>query len=363
VSQEFVGGYYKLWLMLESIGRYKDAEEVLKSYRLYDQTIAEKELNGFYQRMIKRFPMEAEWYYKGGIFFYRLVAASPDSYPFDKKKIRPDTNEDVFIRTDVDEVIDDNMKRTSFLLPGINESITIAGAIFHPASKGIAFLQKADSLLQDDEAIADVNYKIGDLYVWQGLSEKAWPCYKKSVDLKPDNANTRLKLVDAYVDIYYLQNALEQLDSLNTRHEINFPKQILMAKYCIHSGRFSDASKLLKDAQQIHPYKIPEITDLNGRLQLLSGRPKEALPFYKDYLPSDSSGYLTSYTIARLYAQMKNTAEAWKWLKWSIDKGFNYYWVLKYDEVWESYRQLQQWKNITGKIPQPEVIEISEREQ
>ena len=126
-----------------------------------------------------------------------------------------------------------------------------------------------------------------------------------------------------------------------------------MAKYCIHSGRFADALKLLKDAQQIHPYKIPEITNLNGRLQLLSNHPKDALPFYIDYLKQDSTGYLTMYTIARLHAQMKNTNEAWKWLKLSIDKGFRYYWVLKYDPSWSDYRKLQQWKDLTAKIPVP----------
>jgi len=144
---------------------------------------------------------------------------------------------------------------------------------------------------------------------------------------------------------------------LNNRHEINFPKQVLMAKYCIHAGRFADALKLLKDARQIHPYKIDEITDLNGRLQLLSNHPKEALAFYKDYLVNDPKEYLTMYTIARLNAQMKNMNEAWKWLKLSVDKGFKFYWVLNYDDTWKDYRKLQQWKNITAKIPRPEIVE------
>ena len=63
------------------------------------------------------------------------------------------------------------------------------------------------------------------------------------------------------------------------------------------------------------------------------------------------------YTIARLYAQMNNKEEAWKWLRLSINKGFNYYWVLKYDADWNDYRKLQQWKNITAKIPVPDIVE------
>ena len=133
-----------------------------------------------------------------------------------------------------------------------------------------------------------------------------------------------------------------------------------MARYCIHAGRFSDAGRLLKEAQQIHPYKIPEIADLNGRMQLLSKNPKLALPYYQDYLSLNPNDPLVLYTIARLYAQMKNPAEAWKWLKLSIDKGFNYYWVLLYDESWKDLRSQSKWKQLTGKITKTEYDSVSE---
>jgi tetratricopeptide (TPR) repeat protein len=154
-----------------------------------------------------------------------------------------------------------------------------------------------------------------------------------------------------------LSDALEQLDTLNNRHEINFDNQVLMAKYCIHSGRFADALKLLNGAQRVHPYLIPTITELKGRLQLLSNHPKDALPFYSDYLKDDSIPYLTMYSIARINAQLKNETEAWKWLKRAIDKGFKYFWVLKYDTAWNDYRRLQTWKDITAKIPVPIVMD------
>jgi len=67
------------------------------------------------------------------------------------------------------------------------------------------------------------------------------PYYKKSIFLKPNDANTRTKLVQTYSATYLFQNAVEQLDTLKLRKEINFPMQLLLSKYLIHSGKFTKA--------------------------------------------------------------------------------------------------------------------------
>ena len=77
------------------------------------------------------------------------------------------------------------------------------------------------------------------------LPEKAAPYYKRAVALKPDNANIRMKLIDTYAATYLFQNALQLLDSLYARKEINFSKQLMLAEYDLHSGRFSKADTLL----------------------------------------------------------------------------------------------------------------------
>jgi tetratricopeptide (TPR) repeat protein len=91
---------------------------------------------------------------------------------------------------------------------------------------------------------------------------------------------------------------------------------------------------------------MPEIADLNGRLQLRSGQPKLALPFYKDYLAYDPDNPATMYTIAHIYAQTGNAPEAWKWLEMAMAKGFRYSWVLKLDTVWDSYRKQARWTDL-----------------
>lgn len=359
INPEFIGGYYKLWMMLESIGRYNDAEDVLRSFSFHDKSNGERELYSFYRRMMNRFPGEADWYYKAGVFLYHFAEDNSERFRFDEKAIQPDDTSGTYLVKDISRAFQNSPGvLRKFTLPGVLETIVVAPKIYHPWTEGINCLAKADSLLQqDDDAIADIQYKMGDIFTWQGLPESAAVHYKKSVDLKPVDANTRIKLIQTYATIFYLTAALEQLDSLYQRTEINFTMQLLMAKYCIHSGRFADASKLLSQAKAIYPYHLPEITDLNGRLQLLSNHANQALFFYKDYLAAHPDDSLAVYTIARLYAQTGNKEEAWKWLRSSIGKGFNYYWVLKYDRTWDAYRKSQQWKTITAKIPEPEVVQ------
>src|SRR5204862_7293164 len=126
-------------------------------------------------------------------------------------------------------------------LAGTLEKISFSDKIVYPRTEAINYFKKVDSLSMDDSVRADVNSKIGDVYVWQGIPERSLMFYKKSIDLGTSNDNTRMKFIDVCSLTYQLSDALEQLDTLNNRHEINFDNQLLMAKYCIHAGRFADA--------------------------------------------------------------------------------------------------------------------------
>jgi tetratricopeptide (TPR) repeat protein len=123
-----------------------------------------------------------------------------------------------------------------------------------------------------------------------------------------------------------------------------------MAEYCMHAGRFADAGLLLKEAKDIHPYRQDSITGLNGRLQLLTGKPLLAIAYYKEYLVNNPNDVNVMYSIAKMYALAKNNNEAWKWLTQAINKGFNYYWVLKFDESWNILRSSAKWKELTAAI-------------
>ena len=158
-------------------------------------------------------------------------------------------------------------------------------------------------------------------------------------------------MIDVCHALFKNRKGLENLEYLYQNKQINFPNMMLLAEYDIHAGQFAEAKQLLDEARAIHPYYIPAIDDLNGRLLLLSGQPKQALLYYQDYLAGNANDSMALYTIGRLYAQMGNTAEAFKWLEKAMAKGFNYSFVLTYDPAWASYRKLPKWAALNSRFP------------
>jgi hypothetical protein len=65
-----------------------------------------------------------------------------------------------------------NEARKSIYLPGIDEYIVLADAIYTPRKDAIEYLLKADSLLTETEIKADINFKAGNVYVWAGSKKK-----------------------------------------------------------------------------------------------------------------------------------------------------------------------------------------------
>jgi tetratricopeptide (TPR) repeat protein len=337
--------YYRLWNLQEKIGHFADAETLIRSYGKISTDKTERELSGFYQRMINRYKDHGDWYYKAGIFLYQLIAEDPDRY---SEKY----NDDMSV-TRIEDFLDKEPpgNRLINIIKELNSSVVPSPEIKYPKREGLKYLSIADSLIKGDDFFeADINFKIGDLNVWLGSPERAVVYYQKSIDQQPGNAGARLKLINALNSIYHFQDAMVQLDSVVKRNEINFSMLLLLTKYCIHSGLFTRADTLLTTAKKIHPFMTPEISDLFGRRQLLSGNLKKAIPVYKSHLAENENDISAIYTIARLYAQTGNKKEAWKWLEESLKKGFNYLWVLQFDLSWKDFRKTGRWINLISGI-------------
>lgn len=338
----FIGGYSKLWKMLERSGRYGDAEDVIRNFMASakNKKEGEKELAAFYKRMLALYPNDAGWNYKAGIFLYQLAASHPDAYPHDKRTIMPDTHEAFFLT-------EPNVSHITIYIPGTGEICNTATAILYPRDEGINCLLKADSLSAfSDETIADINEKIGDLYTWQGLPEKAIPHYQKAIGLQPQNSGTRMKLVDALVINYHFQDALGQLDSLYNRREINYSNMLQLARYRLYAGHYTTAQQLLDSAEKLLPYKNADILAMNGLLQSLSLQPVKAIQYYKQLVTMYPNDAITMYSIARLYAKLGNGKEARNWLKAALDNGFSYSFVLWYDPAMASLRKKADWETL-----------------
>ncbi len=366
-----LGGYVKLWRMLEKLGRHTEAEKVIKSFAAYNKERSDRELNEFYRRTARLFPDNGDWPYRLGLFLYERASNKSRAQYFDTIIWFPKINKEVFMdfenydRIGKDLNWDKNLKGSpklvdkkylsewpqSIRLPGINETIQLADAIYTPRKDAITYLLKADSLMTEPETKADINFKVGNVFVWSGSKKMSYPYYTRSVELMPGNAGARLTLVDICKALYKNRAGLEHLNYLYDHQQISFPKRLLFAEFCIHSSQFDKAKKLIEEAQGIHPYVVPETFDLLGRLNMLSGQSVQAIKFYKDYLLAVPNQSNTLYTLAGLYAKTGNNTEAWKWLEESLVKGFRYSWVLQFDQAWKNFRNTKRWDDLMKRFP------------
>ena len=373
-TPEELGGYLKLWQLFEKLGRYTETEAIIKCYSAYDKELSERELNEFYRRTIDKFEFNGDWNYRLGLLLYSRAEVPSRSPYFDSIVWFPKINKELFVDFDLydkfgkdDDLvlfdrsstgapavfILDNIReigRESFEIPGTKESIGLADAIYMPRKDGIKYLVKAAELLSEKETQGDINFKIGNIYVWAGSKKQAYPFYVKSIEFIPDNANARLHLVDVCKAIYKNREAMTQLNYLYDSSQINFHKRLLFAEFSIHGGEFIKATRLLNEAESIHPYVLPEFSDLRGRLAMLSNLPDNAIAFYKTFtklMPKDPNVY---YTLARIYAQKKQPKEAWEFLESAIAKGFNYSFILKTDPYLVEMRTTGKWNDLMKKI-------------
>lgn len=74
-----------------------------------------------------------------------------------------------------------------------------------------------------------------------------------------------------------------------------------------------------------------------------------AINQYKIYLASKPDDANTCYSIARIYAGMKNEKQAFAWLEKSIKLGFNYKFILELDPIMDSMRKTDKWKTLVTK--------------
>lgn len=366
----------KLWHLFERLGRYNETEDEIKNFGTVDSHAADQELNEFYRRMIDRFPENADWYYRLGTLLYKYAPLNNRVQYFDSIVRFPLLNKEMFIDFDLYPRLYMNdtlsiydvtelgvprriyiteyqlhVDKRTFKIPGTGENVPGAGLIYMPRKDGITYLQKAAERISEKEALADIHFKTGNIYVWAGSKKMAYPYFEKSLSLIPDNANARLTLVDIYKALHKNRAAYDQLNYLCDSNQINLEKRILLARFNIYKGDFVKAGQLLQIAEAYAPYLIPEINNQRSLALMLAGKPKPAIEFYKKNIAEqETDNQFNFYSLARLYAKMNNQNEAWKYLQIAVDAGFNYSYVFQNDSYLDDLRKTGKWQSFISGI-------------
>lgn len=343
--------YYKLWNLFENTSRFSKAEEVLLQYSAVNVENGRFELDAFYKRMIEREPGNWKWYYKAGSNLYNIASDSLEGYEYDRMQIKPDAGGIPNFTRKLP--VKENFEKKQWdegLVPGTREMLTKPEELFLPRTEAIAYFRKADSLMREPvDIVADMYNKTADLYVWLGLPGFAELYYKKAIDILPVSASNRMKLVDAAVGLWHFTDALEQLDTLYNRKEINYSHQVMLGDFCARAGRSDKAASILAEAARVYPVQSVALTELQAKQQFMAGNKTAAILLYKKLLESSPGNKELMYTIARAYAQSGKTGSAMEWLERSLEKGFRYSFVLSYDTSWKGIRDSSKFKELLSK--------------
>ncbi len=365
-----LSAYMKLWQLLEKQSLYTEAENVLKGCEKYYRDTVYRELNAFYRRTIEKEPGKVEWNYKLALLLYDH-AGKPSKWKYkdtiiwfpmvNREMFIPDryrdaSQEDLYLDTGPgtsDEFVPEDCCADdygSIIVPGTGETLHFNHTVRYPRYDGIRYLKRTAELVAEKETLASINYKIGEIYVWAGSKKMALPYFENAFGFDTTNANTRVKIVEMSTAIYKNRKALEQLSYLYNKKQIDFSSRLQFAKFSMYAGQFDQCQKIMDEAEAINPYPLPEIAELNGQFNLLKGDPDKAIAFYKTCMQFNPGDAGTSYTLARLYAGKKNTAETFRWLNKAISLGFNYGFVLQSDPLLAGLRKTDKWSSFINTV-------------
>jgi tetratricopeptide (TPR) repeat protein len=201
------------------------------------------------------------------------------------------------------------------------------------------FNKAAETMSRNEEMEVDLNYKLGLLYLWQGLYEKSIGYLKKALEGMPKNLSIRQQLVEANNKAYFYSDALALLDSMYNHKELHSNQSMLYIKQLLLAGRTPEANEILKKIETDYPAPETGILELKNLQILLTQSPIEIIDYFsqlKTKQPNESNVF--SYTIARQYALIGKEQETFKWLKICIHEKFNFLSLLSSDPAFERLR-------------------------
>ncbi len=344
-------GYLGLASLFEKTGMFADAENYLLEYNIRSNYSIDRELHSFYQRVTGLFPENGEWNLKAGNFQYTLARTAGGSLINDIKMTDPLTGETVYKFPQPREPKELTHIQSRIPMYGTKIPDKRPKYKYKPYTDGIYYFQKAALHLPYHETqLAGVYGKTGDLYNLQGLPDSALYFYEKAIELNPEDAGTRNKLVETYTENHLFSPALAQLDSLYRKKELSVDRQLLLAGFYMQDDRTEEAEKLLADAAQMKPVFDSGLTVLHAKLAVLKDKPKDALEYYNRLYRINNHDPGILYNIARIHAKGGNKTEAYKWLNKAISAGFNYTYVLQHDPYLQMVRAGNEWKKMISAV-------------
>ena len=208
-----------------------------------------------------------------------------------------------------------------------------------PHEQAIQAFKRAAALNPDlDEA----HQWLSAVYVHIGLFDEAAEEINKTLEINPNNATVRLRMIA--VDTYQgkFEEAIEVVKTTPPDlYPANFSR--ITADSLVHLGRLKEAKTVIDEYSNSYPKdEGGNVTSVKAILLVKEGKQKEAEATIQRAIEIGKGfGHFhhTAYNIASAYALMKRPYEAVSWLQNAADDGFPCYPYFEIDHNLDNLRQ------------------------
>ncbi len=337
----------------------------------------------FYSRMLAKFPRDAAWYKKAGLFLYERLILTYNQIPLNEREefYKYSLNQPYPFRGGEEdpnlsaEFIQEHLKIINeYELPVTQEKVNIEMKIYDPLKTAENFINTAIKYSGEKVPEANLVLSLAHLYSWMGNSEQALKNYNNYLNQKPEDVIVRNELLNYLNSINNYVAELQQLNILYNYNALNKDQILKLAHYKILTNKDYEALLLLKnyklsnkaDSNICKVYNLQILINEGAYLSALSLAKDTNLYKYKnaglavpetqtDSLQIDKENYYNLlYTQIRLNTLLNENKTVLKLLKNLLDSTEGYDQVIKYDPVFKKIRNKKYWKKLVSKYDLPE---------
>lgn len=341
-------GFFKLLHCYETTDHWKDAYELFNNYPNIlkpAKMIAQK--CAFFRRMDTLNQLNSEWAYEAARFHDQYVVPISAWPIFDLHKPYSEPNEDDLWSSS---------KGTEILIPITKTGIKLVGYAKNAIYRTLYFFRKTANTTLNRSIESDSYLHIAGLFEKMNVPDSALLYYRKS--LRIDTAeNLRDKLILVLKQDKWPYDVMLQMDTLKQQGKLEFEQYMHYADAKSKNNLFAEAESILADYLKVDPTPTDASEHLLIRIKLAQSNTEEGLRRIKEWMKNHPNDFQMMYALSRILCEQQKQNESLTWLQKALDSGFNYYWVLQYDTVWQKLRNTPEWKALTAKISRPEITE------
>lgn len=318
----------------------------------------ESEVYNFYQKILSLYPRDSYWQGNAGLFLYGRLKMAFDQVPVKQYQMfYKYVNNNPYPWKNPAGIYDNYFSD----IPGTKSQLIIQSTTYDPLKKSIEAIEQSVHFSGNLKPDIEKAKALAELYSWTGNVETSIQWYQQALALNPSDWKWRSQYSRYLAACAFLPSALAQLEILQQQKKATQTQKIQLADWRYLSGKNDGANNLLQAIRPINTEEKRIVLLLKARNAALLGNNVTALRYYKDSIPelkiNASDDYEIKeekqvknrdrlYAIAKQNALLKNYDVAFKIIKQTLDAGFQFEYLLKYDEAWAHFRNTAPWQQL-----------------